>query len=72
MLMYEFLYGYVKPKYGKKAKLCHIDADTYMVSHVSIKIDDKKIYKDFAEDVEIRQGTSNYELDHCLYEKIKK
>ena len=25
MLMYEFWYDYVKPKYGKKSKLCHID-----------------------------------------------
>ena len=34
------------------------------------KTDD--IYKDIAEDVETRSDTSNYEIDHCLKEKIKK
>ena len=29
-------------------------------------------YKDIAEDVETRSDTSNYEIDHCLKEKIKK
>ena len=27
MLMYEFWYDYVKPKYGKRAKLCYIDTN---------------------------------------------
>ena len=26
ILMYEFQYDYVKSKYGKKAKLCYMDA----------------------------------------------
>ena len=25
ILMYEFCYDYVKPKYGEKAKLCYMD-----------------------------------------------
>ena len=25
ILMYEFCYGYVKPKYGEKVKLCYMD-----------------------------------------------
>ena len=48
ILMYEFWYDYVKPKYGKKAKLCHMDTDSFIVH---IKTDN--IYKDIAEDVEI-------------------
>ena len=58
ILMYEFWYDYVKPKYGEKAKLCYMDTDSFIVY---IKTDD--IYKDIAEDVETRFDTSNYELD---------
>ena len=47
ILMYQFWYGYVKPKYDKKAKLCHMDTDSFIVY---IKADD--IYKDIAEHVE--------------------
>ena len=64
ILMHEFWYGHVKPKYGKKAK-------SFIVC---IKIDD--IFKDIARDVETRLDTSSYKLvnqiDHCLKEKIKK
>ena len=31
ILMYEFWYDYVKPKYGKKAKLCFMDTDRLIV-----------------------------------------
>ena len=27
--MYEFWYGYVKPKHGEKAKLCYIDTGIF-------------------------------------------
>ena len=26
-VMHEFLYGYVDPKYGEKAKLCYMDTE---------------------------------------------
>ena len=39
--MYKFCYDFVKPKYGKKAKLCHMDSGSFIVY---IKTDD--IYKD--------------------------
>ena len=29
-LMYEFWYDCVKPKYGKKAKLCYMDTDSFI------------------------------------------
>ena len=61
IVMYEFWYGYVKPKYGKKAKLCYIGTDSFIVC---IKTND--IYKDIVEDVETRFDTSNYELDRPL------
>ena len=41
ILMYEFWYDYVKPKYGEKAKLCDMDTDSFIVY---INTDD--IYKD--------------------------
>ena len=31
ILMYEFLYDYVKPKYNEKAKLCYMDTDSFIV-----------------------------------------
>ena len=57
ILMYEFWYDCVKPKYGEKAQLCYVDTDSFIVY---IKTDD--IYKDIAEDVETRFDTSTYEL----------
>ena len=49
ILMYVFWYDYVKPKCGKKIKLCYRDTDSFIVY---IKADD--IYKDITEDVETR------------------
>ena len=58
ILMYKFWYDYVKPKYGEKAQLFYMGTDSFIVY---IKTDD--IYKDIAEDVEIRFDTSNFEID---------
>ena len=55
ILMYEFRYRCLNPKYGEKAKLYCTDTDSFIVY---IKTDG--IYKDFAEDVETRFDTSNY------------
>ena len=30
-LMYEFWYGYIKPKYQDKAKLCYMDTDSFII-----------------------------------------
>ena len=49
-----------KKKYGKKAKLCYMDTDSF-IAHV--KTED--IYKDIAGNVE-RFDTSNYETDKPL------
>ena len=37
ILMYKFWYDYVKPKYGKKAKFCYMDINSFIVL---IKTDD--------------------------------
>ena len=31
IVLYEFWYSYMKPKYGEKAKLCCIDTDIFVV-----------------------------------------
>ena len=68
ILMYEFWYNYVKPRYVEKAKLCYMDTDSFIVY---IKTED--IYKDIGEDVEARFHTSNHELDRRFPKgKIKK
>ena len=55
IVMYEFNYDYILPKYGKKAQLCYQDTDS-LVYH--IKTED--FYKDIADDVTARFDTSNY------------
>ena len=49
LLMHEFWYDYIKPKYGDNVKLCYMDTDSFIMS---IKAED--IYKDIANDVEKR------------------
>ena len=68
LLMYEFWYDYMKPKYGDSVKLCYMNADSFIMN---IKTED--FYKDVANDVEKRFDTSNMKLiDHYLQERIKK
>ena len=50
--MYEFWYGYLKPKYGEKAKSCYMDTNSFIAY---IKTED--IYVDVAKDVETRFDT---------------
>ena len=59
------MYDYLKPKYGKNAKLSYIDTDSF-TAHV--KTDD--IYKDITEGVETGFDTSNFEIDKPLH-KVK-
>ena len=47
--MYEFWYDYVKPKYGRKAKLCYMDTDSFIVY-----IKTESIYSNIPKDVETR------------------
>ena len=61
LLMYEFWYDYMKPKYGDNVKLCYMDTDSFIMN---IKTED--FYKDVANDVEKRSDTSNYEVDRPL------
>ena len=56
MLMYEFWYDYIKPKYGGKARLCYMDTDSFVIN-----IKTKDFYKDIASDVERWFDKSNYD-----------
>ena len=57
ILLYEFWYDYMKPKYNDKVKLCYMDTDSFVMN-----IKTKDFYKDIANDQD-RFDTSNYEVD---------
>ena len=61
LLMYEFWYDYMKPKYDGNVKLCYMDTDSFIMN---IKTED--FYKDIANNVEKSFDTSNYECDRPL------
>ena len=56
ILMYEFWYNYIIPKYGDKAKLCYTDTDSFIIY---IKTED--FFEDISNDVERWFDTSNYD-----------
>ena len=55
ILMYEFWYDYMKPKYDNNVKLCYMDTDSFIMNMKT-----KDFYEDIANDVENRFDTSNY------------
>ena len=66
IVMYEFWYGYVKPKHGKKLNYVAWIQDSFIAY---IKAED--IYADIAKDVETRFDTLSYELDRPLSKEKK-
>ena len=61
ILMYEFWYNYMKPRYNDNVKLCYMDTDSFVMN---IKTND--FHKDIANDVEKRFDTSNHEVNRPL------
>ena len=62
IIMYEFHYDYMVPKYSDRLKLCYMDTDS-LVYH--IKTED--FYTDIADDVQTRFNTSGYIPDgYCV------
>ena len=62
IVMYEFHYDYMKPKYdGENLKLCYMDTDSLVYE---IKTED--FYADIADDVPARSDTSGYIPDRNL------
>ena len=58
MLMYEFHYGYMRPKYGSKVQLCYMDTDSFVY-----EIETEDFYRGIAKDVEKRFDMSGYSKD---------
>ena len=61
ILMYEFWYEYMKPKYNDNIKLCYMGTDSFVMN---FKTED--FHKDIANDVEKRFDTLNYEVNRPL------
>ena len=61
ILMYEFWYDYMKPKYNDNVRLCYMDTDSFIMN---MKAND--FYKDISDDVEWKFDTSNYEVKKPL------
>ena len=61
ILMYDFWYDYMKPKYNVDVKLCYMDTDSFVMH---IKTND--FCKDISDDVDNRFDTSNYEVKRPL------
>ena len=61
ILMYEFWYDYMKPKYNDNVKLCYMDTDSFVMN-----IKTKDFYKDISSNVDKRFDISNYEVNRPL------
>ena len=59
IIMFDFHYNYIKPKYGNNAKLLFTDTDSLMY-----EIQTEDFYKDIAGDVNNRFDTSDYPENH--------
>ena len=57
--MYEWHYGYMKPKYGNNAKAGYIDTDSFIY-----EIHTEDVFEDIRSDVPMMFDTSTYPEDH--------
>ena len=67
IVMYEFHYDYMKPKYQENLKLCYMDIDSLVYN---IKTED--FYSDISDDVEERFDTSGYNKEDARSQPIGK
>ena len=61
ILMYDYWYNEMKPKYKDRIILCYMGTDSFIMH---IKTED--FYKDIADDVEKNYDTSNYTVERPL------
>ena len=66
ILMYNFYYNYLKPRYGPNCELIYTDTDSLLLN-----IQTEDVYKDMKEDSWL-YDTSNYPKDHPLYDNRNK
>ena len=66
ILMYDFLYNYLKAKYGQECELIYTDTDSLILN-----IQAEDVYKDMKEDSWL-YDTSNYPKVHPLFDDRKK
>lgn len=59
ILMYEFFYNYLKPKYGDKIRLLYTDTDSFI-----LEVKTENIYTDISEDKHDMFDTSGYASDN--------
>ena len=59
IIMFDFYYNYIKPKYGNRVKLLFTDTDSFL-----FEIQTEDFYKDISGDVKDRFDTSDYPEGH--------
>ena len=59
ILMYEFWYDYINPKFGNRGRLCYTDTDSFI-----IYIKTKDFFEDIYNDVDRWFNTSNYDKNN--------
>ena len=62
MLMYKFWYGYVKPKYEDRSKLCYTDTDSFIIHIIT-----EDFFVDISDDVEWWFDTSMMKMIKDLF-----
>ena len=66
ILMYEFWYGYLQPKYNDKIELRYMDTDSFI-----IYVETEDFYSDISNDVSKWFDSSNYSKDKKVKGKLK-
>ena len=64
--IYEFWFGYIRLKYGDRAKLCYTDTDSFIIHIIT-----EDFYKDISNDVEKWFDTSNYDENDHIFQYVR-
>jgi len=64
LIMYQFFYDCLKPRYGDKIRLCFTDTDSF-ICHCHIETSD--LHDDMMETLDSWYDTSNFDPKHRLF-----